>query len=142
MADEKRITGQQADREQRHAPVEETRQQRIEGDQAQRGDQRDGDATVGEEEGQVTESLPVLRGQPGQAADPVQVGDAFGGAEEAADGHAQRAQPHRRHAGVARGGDRRPVAGGERVGETDGTIDPGRLIGGHVTAKGGQAQGK
>ena len=140
MADEKRVKGQQANREQRHAPVEQTHEQRIEHDQAQRGDQRDGNTAPGEKKGQVAKSLSVLRSQPGQAADPVQVGETCGRVEEAADGHARRAQPHRRHTGVARGGDRRPVAGGERVGEADGAVDPGGLVGGHVAAEGGQAQ--
>ena len=140
VANEKWVEGQQADRDERHAPVEEARQQRIEDDQTQRGDQRDGDAAPGEKKRQVAESLPVLRGQPGEAANPAQVGDACGRVEEAADSHAQCTQPHRRHPRVARGGDRRPVAGRQRVGEADGAVDPGWFVGGHVTAKGGQAQ--
>ena len=86
VADEKWVKGQQADSEERHAPVEEACQQWIEGNQAQRGDQRDTDAAPGEEKDQVAESLPVLRGQPGQAADPVQVGKTLSGVEDAAGG--------------------------------------------------------
>ena len=142
VTDEKRVEGQQADCQQCHTPVEKTHEQRVECSQAQRGGQRDGDATVGEEESQVMEGLPVLRGQPDQAADPIQVGDAFEGIQQPLHRQSGSPQPHRCHPWVACGRDCCPVAGQQRVGQADGAVDPGWLVGGHVPFEGGQTEEK
>ena len=86
---EKRVKGQQPDRHERHAPVEKAHQQRVEDNQPQRGNQRDGDASPGQKESQMAKRLPIFRDQPGQAANPVQMNGAPSGIQQTLYSHSR-----------------------------------------------------
>ena len=113
--------------------------EQVDGDDAEAVDDGHGDAAAAEEEGQAAEGFDVV-GRQGRGLGQPEVGVAGGGGKSQLQAHAQRAQPRRRHAGMAGHERARPAAGEQGLAELHGAVDPDQFIGGDVAAHGHQAR--